>query len=359
VEHVYGRARELCRQIGETTELFPALLGLSIYYVVRAELQSACELGEQLLVLAEGARDPVLLVEAHYVLGVSYFPRGEFAAAWDHLAQGITGYNERNHRTHVSRYGQDAGAVCLCRAALALWYLGYPDQAVEKGREALALADRLHHPFSQAYVHHWVTILQKQCGIVEQTGQRAAAFVAFSVERGFPFWPPMGRVLLGWVECERGQVEDGIALMRKALREQEELGSELGKPYFFGLLADAYGKAGRADKGLVVVDQALANVERKGQRWPEAELHQLKGELLLLTGDDGAEDSFRRALQVACHQSAKSPELRAATSLARMWRDQDRIAQARDLLAPVYAWFTEGFDTADLKEAKALLDELS
>ena len=359
VSRVFGRARELCQEIGETAELFPALLGMSIFYVTRAELQLAFELGDQLLEFAENAKDPVLLVEAHYALGVVHFPSGDFLNARKHLEWAVALYDEREHPAHVALYGQDAGAVCLSRLALTLWYLGYPEQALEKGREAIALAERVRHPFTRAYVQHWVTMLYKECGLVEETDRRASEFVGFSAEQGFAFWPALGRVIQGWAKCERDKMDAGLALMRQGLEEQDALGAELGKPYFLGVLAEAQGKSGGAREGLATIERALTKIEEKGQRWPESELHRIKGELLQRLDREGAEESFLCALRIARGQSAKSAELRAALALASFRRGQGRTEEARGVLAPAYDWFTEGHDTADIGNARALLEELA
>ena len=188
VEQAYTRARELCQQVGETPQLFPALLGLSIYFVVRAELQTARELGAQLLSLAQRAQDPVLLVEAHYSLGVTCFWLGEFAPAREYLEQGIVHYDPQRHRAHLALFGQDGGAVCLCRMAPALWYLGYPDQALARSREALILARELSHPFSLAYVLLWTAMLYNHRREVQEAQEWADAVTALSTERGFPYW---------------------------------------------------------------------------------------------------------------------------------------------------------------------------
>jgi TOMM system kinase/cyclase fusion protein len=362
VEQAYTRARELCRQIGETPRLFPTLLGLSIYYVVRAELQTARDLGEQLLSLARRAQAPVLLVEAHYALGVTLFWLGEFAPAREHLEQGIVHYDPQRHRSHLALFGQDGGAVCLCRVALVLWYLGYPDQARSRSREALALARELSHPFSLAYVLLWTALLYNHRREVQETRKWADAVTALSTERDFPYWSTQGTILQGWVLAAQGQRAEGMGQIHKGLVALQATGTEVLRPYCLGLLADAYGKMRQAREGLALLDEALALVNKTGERWPEAELHRLKGELLLSLSADNhaeAEECLRQALDVARHQHTKSLELRAAMRLGRLWQQQGKRTEALDLLAPVYGWFTEGFDTADLQEAKALIEELS
>ena len=360
VERAYSRASEICQLVGSSKQNFPALLGLGIYYVVRAKLRTALELGNQLLRLAGQIEDPVLLVAAHYAMGVAYFPLGEFAKAQEHLSEGAAHYDPAAHQAHVSLYGQDGGAICLCRLALALWYLGYPEQAQARSRQAMELAERLRHPFSLAYVRSWKVFLEHHLGDVEATERGANKTVAIASEQGFVYWLPFGQFFQGRVQVTRGSAEQGIATMHRALKDMQEIGTELSRPYFLGLLAEAYGTEGRAEEGLRAIEVALAAVEEHDQRWPEAELRRLKGELMLKAGGAGEkiELCFKQAFDVARRQQAKSLELRVAMSLARLWTDQGKVVAARDVLAPIYDWFTEGFDTPDLKEAKALLEEL-
>jgi len=362
VEQAYTRARELCRQIGEAPQLFSTLLGLSIYFVVRAELQTARELGEQLLDIARGVQDPVLLVEAHYALGVTCFWLGEFVSARNHLEQGIAHYDPLKHRSHIVLFGQNEGVVCLCRAALVLWYLGYPDQALARGIEAFTLAQELAHPASLAYVRYWVAFLYHHLREVEKTQEWTDASIAVSTEHGFAYWPPQGMMLQGWVLVERGQVAEGIVRMRQGLVALQATGTDIQRAYSLGLLANAYRQIGQISEGLATLDEALAAVDKTGGRWGEAELHRLKGELLMRQAGSNAQQieiCFQQALVVARRQQAKSLELRAAMSLSRLWQKKGKQQQARELLAEIYGWFTEGFDTADLKEAKGLLEELT
>jgi TOMM system kinase/cyclase fusion protein len=362
VEQAYTRARELCQHIGETPQLFPALLGLSIYYVVRAELQTARELGAQLLSLAQRAEDPVLLVEAYYSLGVTCFWLGEFALAREYLEQGIIHYDPQRHRSHLALFGQDGGAVCLCRVALVLWYLGYLDQALAWSQEARILARELSHPFSLAYVLLWTALLYNHRQEVQETQELADTVTAFSTERGFPYWSTQGMVLQGWALAAQGQEAEGMAQIHQGLVAMRATGTEVLRPYFLGLLANECGKMGQAREGLALLDEALALVHKTGECWPEAELHRLKGELLLALSTDNqakAEGCLHQAFTVARRQQAKAPELRAATSLSRLWQRQGKRTEAHQLLTEIYGWFTEGFDTADLQDAKALLEELA
>jgi predicted ATPase len=359
VVQVYTRARQLCHQIGDTPQLFSVLLGLSIYFVVRAELHTARELGEQLLSLAQRAQDPVRLVEAHYSLGVTCFWLGDFVLAREHLERGSASYDPAQHLEHLALYGQDGGPVCLCRLAFVLWSLGYPEQALSRAHEALEIAQGLSHPFSLAYVLTWVAILYVHCQTVQEAQQWVHTATTFSTEQGFPFWSTQGMVLQGWGLAEQGRVEEGIAQMQQGLSEIQAVGTIVLQAYYLGLLASTHGKVGQPEVGLALLEDALAKVNANDERWPEAELYRLRGELLLQKSfpkqAQEAEASFLQAFNVAQRQHAKSPALRAAMSLSRLWQQQGKQTQARELLSEVYDWFTEGFDTADLQDAKQLL----
>jgi predicted ATPase len=278
------------------------------------------------------------------------------------LEQGIGLYNPTQHRSHAFLYGQDPGVACRSYAAYALWLLGYPDQALQRSQEALILAQELAHPFSLAYALNWAAWLHQLRREGQAVQERAEAAIALSHSQEFALWLAGGTILQGWALAEQGQGGEGIAQMRQGVAAWRATGAEFMRPYFGALLAEAYKKAGQAEAGLTLLAKALVVVERTGERFYEAELHRLKGELLLARSaehDTGAETCFHQALNVARLQQAKSLELRSAMSLSRLWQLQGKRTEARELLTPVYGWFTEGFDTADLQEAKALLDEWS
>jgi predicted ATPase len=363
VAQAYTRARELCHQVGETPRLFPALVGLWRSYLVRAEVPAAREVGEQLLELAQRQRDPALLLEAHRALGMTlYFP-GELTAARVHLEQGLTLYHPHQHRSHALLYGRDPGMDCHIYLAWMLWMLGYPDQAWMAMRQALTLVEGVSHPLSLATARFTAAYLAQLCRHVQDVRAQAEAVMTLATEQGFPQWVAGGTFFRGWALAAQGQAEAGIAQLRQGLAAWRATGAEIGRPRWLTMLAEAYGSVGQTEAGLTILAEALALVEKTGQRVDEAELHRLQGELLLIhAGEDGgaeAEPCFQQALAVARRQQAKSLELRAAMSLSRLWQSQDKRQEACDLLASVYGWFTEGFDTADLREAKALLEELS
>jgi predicted ATPase len=351
VAAAYYRARELCQQVGEPSQLLPVLRGLVLLYINRGEFQTARELGEQMLSLAQHVQDPVGLADAHIILGNALFFLGERGAARPHLEQGIALYNAQPHRFHVLS-PDHLGVFGLSRLTQILWELGYPDQALQRSQEALTLARELAHPFSLATALIFAAYLHQRRREAHMTYERAEAALGLSREQGFALRLAQAVTLRGWVLVEQGQGEAGIAQIRQGLAALRATGAAMAAiENDLRLLAEAYGKVGQIEEGLRVIE---------GQKG--AELYRLKGELLLTLSSEHqaeAETCFRQALEAARHEQAKSWELRAAMSLARLWRGQGKRVEARELLAPLYGWFTEGFDTADLQEAKALLDELS
>jgi predicted ATPase len=361
VEGVYARAGELCRDLGETPQLFPVLRGLWLFHMVRAELATAHELGRQLLRLAEGVEDSALVLEAQVSLGLTSFYRGEFVQARAHLERGIEIYRPEQHHALAFSYGDDPGVVCLTYLALVLWQLGYPDRAVDRDREARDLAERVAHPFSIALALNFSARLHQFRRESEATRERADATTRLSIEQGFTHWWTTGKILQGWALTEQGQGEDGIPLMREGLSAWQATGAEVAGPHCLALLAEACRKAGRVEEASTVLVQALAMAQKNGERLHQPELHRLKGELLAESAEEdlaGAESCFHEALVAARDQQAKSLELRAATSLGRLWQRQGTAGDARKLVAAVYGWFEEGFDTADLRDAKDLLEEI-
>ncbi len=371
VERVYTRARELCQQLGETSQLFPALVGLWRFYSFRAELRTARELAEQLMSLAQNVQDPALLLQAHRALGVTLFSLGEVAEGRTQLEQAIALYNPQQHRPHAFLYGTDPGVYCLSFSSYALWLLGYPDQALKRVQEAITLAQGLSHSRSLVFAlghGSWIHQYRREIPAVQELTE---ALMALGNEQGNPVWSDRGNILRGWAMAEQEQIAEGIAQMRQGLAAWRTTGEELYRPSFLTLLAGACGKAGQIEEGLNTLAEALDTVNKNGERWHEAELYRIKGELLLAQEGENqkakgkreenseAEVCFQKAVEIARSQSAKSLELRATISLTPLWQRLGKKKKARLLLADVYGWFTEGFDTADLKEAKALLEELS
>jgi predicted ATPase len=361
-ERAYARARELCQQLGETPQFFPVLHGLWRFHMVRAQFQATRELAEQLFSLAQRAEDPALLLEAHRVMGQTMYWLGELAPARAHFEQAIALYDPQKHSSHAFVYGQDPGVYCRGFAAWATWMLGYSDQALHGINEALTLAKELDHPFSLAFALNVATHVRQFRREAQAVREGAEELIALSNERGFAFWLAHGKILRGWAVTAQGEGADGIAQMRQGLVAYRATGAELDRLYFLSLLAEGYEKVGQPEEGLTMLGEALATVGDTGEGIWEAELHRRKGELLLMQKGQKvgeAEECFRQALNTARLQQAKSFELRAAMSLSRLWQQQGKQEEARQMLAEIYGWFTEGFDTADLQEAKALLEELA
>ncbi len=366
VGKAYTRARELCQQIGETPQLFSVLYGLFAFYCGQMEHKTAHELGEQLLHLAQRLQDLDLLLEAHYVLGIASNMLGEFASARAHLKQSIALYDPRKHRFHAFVYGQDPGVCARSEVVRTLWYLGYPDQALKTSHEAFILAQELSHPLSLAYALAFATVVHQLRREEQAAQERAETAITLSTEQGFLDYLTMGTIWRGWALAEQGQVEEGMAQIRQGLAAGHAVGAGALRPFSLALLAEAYGKAGQTEEGLSALAEALAVVDKNGEREYEAELHRLKGSLTLQSKVQGpkskveeAEECFLKAIEIARRQSAKAWELRAVMSLSRLWQQQGKTTEARQMLAEIYGWFTEGFDTKDLQEAKAMIEELS
>ena len=361
VEHAYARARELCAQLSDAPQLFPVLRGLMQYYLNRGDLQTASQLGEQLLRLAQAQPDPALRLLAHRQLGTILFNRGEPAAAQTHHTQALALYDPQAHRALAVRYGLDLGVLSHSQLARELWYVGFPEQALQHSQAARTLAQEVAHPLSLVFALVVAATVHQGRREVLAAHERAEAAMTLATEQGFAQWLARGTILHGWALALQGQGEVGLAAMRQGLAAELVTGSALWQPYGLGLLAEAYGAGGHPDEGLTALAEALAVMDTTELRYYAAELYRLKGALLQQQAiPDAAQAAacFQQALDVARQQQAKSFELRAATSLARLWQQQGKRAEAHELLAPIYGWFTEGFDTADLQDAKALLEEL-
>ncbi len=381
VERTYARARALCSQVGETPQLFPALLGLLRYYAVSGQLQIAHELGEQCLGLAQHGTDPSFLTWAQCFLGETLFYEGQFPAALAHLTQGLASYDPQRHRRQDAVYGQDPKVGCLYHAALSLWLTGYPAQALARIQDALCFAQELASPFSLAGACTFAATVHQFRGEAPAVRAQAEAAQALATAHGFPQWGMVSTILLGWALVMEGNEEIGIAQLRHGLEAQQQSGALMSRPYFLALLAEAYQHRGQYDHGRHAVAEAFAVMAHTGEQAAEAELYRLQGELTLRQDTPKAthkrqhatirssrpstahshaeaEEWFRKALASARRQQAKSWELRAVMSLCRLWRQQGKQADARRLLTETHQWFTEGFDTADLAAAATLLAEL-
>jgi len=361
LKEAYLRARELCQQLGDTRKLSQVLGELSLYYYVRAEHQKARELGEEALYLAEQIEDPMLVALGHWYTGVSLFALGEFTTARAHLQGVIAFYNpELHHRAMVYLRGSDSGVSALAYDACCLWSLGYPEQALIRSQEALALARELDHPFSLADVVCYAGCLLHAMRRDAQALLDSADELLWEAKEKVPVWTIPGTTYRGEALAMLGQMQEGIALMRQAVAAGQFKGERCCFTETLCALVEAQAKAGQLAEGLATLGEAFSLVEESGERFWEAEHHRLRAELLLMQGDEeGAEASLESAIEVARRQSAKSLELRSTIDLARLWRKQGKPGEGRQVLAEIYNWFTEGFDTLDLMEAKALLEELS
>jgi predicted ATPase len=364
VEHIFGRARSLCEQVQEVAPLFQVLWGLRRFYEVRSELGKSRELAEQLFTLAQGAQDSDLLLNARQALAVTSLSLGDPAATREHMEQGLALHDPGRHGSHAYLHGQDPRVVCLAFGAVALWLLGYPEQALARSREAAALAREPGQPSSTlALVLHFAAILRQYRREAPAVQESAEATIAIATEHGFSFWLACGLVMRGCALAEQGAWANGIAQIRQGLSALTATGGEKPRAFFLALLAEALGRTGQIEEGLGVLSEALALMHGRGESFHEAELHRLQGELLLRQEKADvacreAEACFRKALDIARQQQAKSLELRAAMSLTRLHLEQGRQAEARPILAECYDRLTEGFDTSDLKQAKTLLEQL-
>ncbi len=389
VEHAYARAQALCQQIGDTPQLFPVLVGLSDFYLGKGEPQTARTLAEKCLHLAQHLQDPALLMKAHEELAIPLFYLGEVRLAYEHAEQGLTRYDRQYHRSLSWLCGSDPGVGALCIVGWSLWMLGFPAQAVEKIEQALMLAQDLSHPYSLALALFCAARLYQFRREKEHAQERAEALIALSHEQGFTQWLVEGTMLRdGGLAVEEAR-EEFIAQLHQGLVSYRATGGRLGVPWYLARLAEAYREVRQIEEGLRMVAEALELIDMTEERWWEAELYRLKGELLVekradrrgKTGDSehkviggrqvlSTEDAtgsapleeieicFQQALAIARRQQAKALELRAALSLSRLWHQQGKHTAARALLAENYSWFTEELDTADLQEVKTLLDRL-
>ena len=361
VEQTYARARQLCEHLDDSHQFFPVLRGLWNYYHVRAELRTAHTLGEQLLTVAQQVRDPFMLCAAHRTLGTTLFCLGAVTTAYAHFTQGIALYDAQQHRASAFRYGEDAGVLSHILDARALWYLGYPDQGLTRSQEAVTLAQQSAIPFSLSFVLNFAAVFHLMRGEGHTAQAYTEAAIRLAMDQGFLHWRAHGFILRGSTLVHQGEAKEGIEQIHQGLMDYRATGAEINRSYWLALLAEAYGIIGQPEAGLTALTEALTLVDTTGERWCEPELYRLKGALLLQQNLDNqvdAEACFHKALDIARTQQAKSFELRTATSLARLWQSQGKRDEARQVLGDAYNWFTEGFDTADLQDAKALLDAL-
>jgi class 3 adenylate cyclase/predicted ATPase len=356
----YARARELWEQLGSPSEFLQVAFGQSLYHVYRGEFDRTQRLDEDLLRLSRLRADSGGLVLGHLSAGRMLIGVGRLASSRSHLEEGLALYDPLAHRSLAHQAGIHPQVISQAYLGNALFCLGFPDQALARSNAAVAEALRLAQRPSLAGSLSLASRLRSLSGEDADLDELADKLTAVATEQGFPHWRAEGAICRGWAKVKNGDVAEGLLLLRSGSAAYRATGAELWMPYHIALLARACEISGQFEEAMTLADDALWVVERTGERWLEAELNRHKGQLRLRRGhSEAAEQLYRKALSIAQEQEAKLWELRAATSLARLWGEQGRSAEARDLLAPIYGWFTEGFDTADLKEAKALLDELT
>ncbi|HKA18987.1 MAG TPA: AAA family ATPase [Blastocatellia bacterium] len=380
VRSLYLRARELCQQLGDTPDVSEVLWGLWTYYVLKAELSTAHDLAEEFLNLAERLPYPGLAMRAHLVMQVTLMHLGDFAPALERFEKAFSLYDPERHLDDAFLYAQNPGVAMRCFAAWSLWFLGYSDQAMVRMEEALRLARELREPHGLAHSRLFAAFLHQLRREPAISQKYAEAVLQVSIEHGLVMYAAQATILRGWTLTEQGRLEEGLEQMRQGFIEYEATGTELLRPQTLTLMAEALGKAQQTEDGLRGLEEALELADTNRDASYVAEIYRVKGELLLMrsttellsraasggiaievepTAIAQAEANFHKSINVAQQQKSKSLELRAATSLARLYQKSSKEHEARQLLAEIYASFKEGFDTLDLREAKALLDELS
>ncbi|MGI9304304.1 MAG: AAA family ATPase [Gammaproteobacteria bacterium] len=357
----FNRAREICKQFGDSPELVPSLVGVADVHFVRGELKQAREISDECQALAERSADSDHLVKTHNLQGFVLFGLGKINEARSHLEQCLQLYDPERHSELASRYGYDPAVDSLGWLSWILWLQGYPDQALAMSRQALRSAQKLSHPQSLALAKHftlWVHAYRREPKLVLTLAETQIASCA---ELGFPFFLAAATALRGWSLSELGEVQEGIAEMSHGITLYRDTGTTFSLVRYLGLLARGFEKAGEVTDGLGILGEALALVEKNNERYFDAELHRLQGELLLAqdAAEADVESCYDKALILAREQGLKSLQLRSALSLSRFWRNQHKKKKARELLSQTYEWFGEGFETSDLQEAKVLLDELA
>lgn len=364
-ERVYRRARELSAQVDDPVQQFTALLRLAYYSLVRTRLGEAREAADRCLAIAQRMGDPQRLADAHHALGCTLFWLGALEPARAHLEQCVAVLDPRQHRWTPFGSGMFApGSLAVGQLGWTLWLLGHPDRSVERAHEAVALARELGYPLNLGSTLAFAATVHQQRREVEATAEYVDAELALAAREGYPHWLLDGACKRAWVLAERGERAAALAEVRRVIATMGAAGPAVAQSYHVGLAAEVLGKLGHASEGLDLLAGRLDGGVRSEECYYDAELHRLKGELLRqaaagrkrVRAEVDAEACFRHGLAIARGQGARSLELRAATSLARLWCEQRKHAAARRLLAEVHGRFREGFATADLREARALLD---
>ena len=361
VGKTFNQARELCQQVDDTSQLVQVLHGLARFHAVRAELRKTQELVEQLLRLSKNHQDPMLLPSAYQILGSALWAMGKFTSAQKQFEQAIFFYDPKHHKSYLRITDEDQGVICLSYMAWNSWLLGYPDRSVNISQKAMTLARNHSHSMSMVLALSYAAAVHQCRQEPLKVKEYAEKVLTIATEQGAMHWTGVASMFLGWAKLAQGQSDEGITLIRRGVATWQATGAKKGGIRFYGVLAEAYGKVENVEAGLNAIEEALAIAQKSEECFWEAELHRIKGELLLKQGRDeaGAENSFKQGIATANHQHAKSLELRSTLSLSRLLHAQGAYEDAKNVLTEIYNWFTEGFETADLKEARAFLEAIS
>ncbi len=358
----FNRARQLCGQVSDVPMLFAALFGVAFYHLMRAEYETAQGLGVQVSQLAEQSQDPVLLVGGSVLGGTVHYWRGELVSARQQLERALTLDRREYHEAYISVFNENLGNNARRMHSFSLWALGYPDRALARARESVTLAGHTAHPLSLAGAHLTagaVSFFLRDWPSSQRQFEKVFTFAEeYALGEGINYATSFNALILAYQE----PTEAAIVRAKQEIESLRSKGAILAMTWYLAMMGEVLWIAGRYAEGLDTIADALVVVEGAGERVFEAELWRIKGELLLKAAasnsQEEAESCYHQAIEIARQQSAKAWELRAATSLAGLWQQQGKQAEARQMLAEIYGWYTEGFDTADLKDAKAMLDEL-
>jgi predicted ATPase len=340
VTAVLARIRALSQQIEESPRLFRILISLAFFHLARAELQTGLELLDQCFALAQRLHNPVSLQQTYTRRGIGLWMQGELPHARDDFEQAMTLYDpHQHHHANITTQGTDAGVSCRTFGALVLWFMGYPEQALGRMREALTLARNLSHMLTLATTLNWAAMFHLYRREAREAQNLAEAAIVLATEQGYPQWVAEAKVARGWSLIMQGQPEVGLAQIHQGQAAYQATGTQLLVPQYLALRAEAHANLGHPEEGLTLLNEALAVADKAGLRKEVAEIYRLKGELLLQLSSGhhaAAETCFQKALEVSRNQQARSWELRAAVSLGRLWHQQGKHQDAYDLLAPIY-----------------------
>ena len=360
VKKTYDRARELGQEVGQVSQLFFILNGLALSCFSQSDFSASVEFCKQFEALVQSTQEQRMFPIVGHSYACNLFHLGEFNQARNYTELAIETYLPENHEFYIANYGQDPAMACFLFDCLANWLLGYPDVAIQRSEEMLALAQKLSHPFSLAYAFNckaWFALYSKQ---VTKALQAADALMAVAVENEFPFFIMLSNLIRAWVAIQLDQPEQAINQIEETLKMWKSVGAVLARHCHLTFLAEGYAKAGKPTVALEILAKCVDEIERTKECFWESEVYRLKGEFLLdLNKVEEAEENYLKSLDVARRQQAKSLELRSTVSLCHLWQQQGKTLEAKALLSEIYSWFTQGFDMPDLIAAQQLLGELS